>query len=605
MINKEINDILLNIIRNNFIPNANTVIMKLISFRNQIGMLEEEDVFGTGKEEIDVVAEHDENRRDIIDHRVKTLTFRHFRSIPKGLDKPYGICFTDVEDRPISLFLVGSNGVGKTTIFSALERHYLSDTSLSKEKNLEEKKVLTYGFGQIKGVDTSAPILSVATMAGDFNEHLDDKESYCSPASFCSEYDLVQLGKKGNDLSEYILVQLGFGGLKMLREKLEELMEGKQNDLKVSVEYTSELNSADIDVVIMHFLKVHNKSKELLEIAARYGSLYNFDFGLFDQGMDNYAFKEKWEILKNLNKENENLEPAVIATRPKQKHDMSSKKEDVEKQLKLMYALLEDALKKCNVGKNGLLSALDMLFVKRHKLIEKSGRGLFDEQFNKKTTEELNILHDIISQIKNEENKIVKQFAQERSKMIRDILGMFSNTELELFIPDDVDPDEFRFEIRKNGEKDGFRATPQEYYNSFRYKLYAVSFKIALAFMEMNLKNIRIPVVIDDVFNASDFENNMRLEQFVYNIYKAYDNMKFQEPLQLILLTHDEMVLNAFRKGADLMIDEKFVNDEKQVPKIYQCGRLFSYEYAEEMAKELNGNCNSVQNSFYNLYMPI
>ena len=55
----------------------------------------------------------------------------------------------------------------------------------------------------------------------------------------------------------------------LLREKLEELMECKQNDLKVSVEYTSELNSADIDVVIMHFLKVHNKSKELLEIAAR------------------------------------------------------------------------------------------------------------------------------------------------------------------------------------------------------------------------------------------------------------------------------------------------------------------------------------------------
>ena len=282
--------------------------------------------------------------------------------------------------------------------------------------------------------------------------------------------------------------------------------------------------------------------------------------------------------------------------------------DDVEKQLQTMYALLEEALKTCaNNKENGILNALTKLYNEKRNMSDRYGRGLFGESFNKKTTEEIEVLQIIINQIKTKEREIVVSFAQDRFDMIKEILGIFSNTEGDLYIPDRLPVDELRFEIKSSKkEVNTYHATPQEYYNSFRYKLYAVSFKIALAFTEMKLKDIRVPIVIDDVFNASDFENNLRLEYFVYNIYKAYDSMLFDEPLQLIVLTHDEMVLNAFRNGANMMIDDKTGRGLMKDARQYQCGRLFSYRYAKKMAEELNSAIKDEKGvKFYNLYMPI
>ena len=126
--------------------------------------------------------------------------------------------------------------------------------------------------------------------------------------------------------------------------------------------------------------------------------------------------------------------------------------------------------------------------------------------------------------------------------------------------------------------------------------MYAVSFKIALALMEMKQKGIRVPLVIDDVFNASDFDNNIRLEYFVHNIYKAYEMMDKKIPLQLILLTHDEMVQTAFRKGANVIEED---SDEVRQPREYISGRLFNYSYAKQMSEELKDE----RITFYNLYL--
>ena len=611
MINKEVNKILLQIIQGNNIPKANPVIEKLVEFNKQTAQLVSEDIFD-GKTSVVGSFEVKALGRHAMDHRIKEMTFRHFRSVPIPKEGHYGLQFTNEEGEPISLFLVGSNGTGKTTIFSAFERHYLSDTSLSKEKDLEEKKILTYGFGQLKGIDTSVPTLSIKTMSGEYlDEHLDDRASYCSPAPFCSEYDLIELGKKGDDLSDYILTQLGYGSLKLLRNRLETIKEGKQSDLEISNDYTqSDLKVPDMDVVIRQFLDVYKQAGELLDKARKYTSLYHQDYARFRNGQSPEVFKDKWENLRNLSRENKDLDPAIIVARSKRQINPKTalKPEDIEKQLQSMYTLLEDALKACNNNaESGLLTSLEKFFYEKRNMSEKYGRGLFDASTTRRITEELEIIQSIINQIKQEEHKIVQQFANERFRMIQEILAIFSNTEGELYIPEDLPSDKLRFEIKGSKNDDNnFHATPQEYYNSFRFKLYAVSFKIALALMEMKRKEIRVPIVIDDVFNASDFENNLRLEQFVYNIYKAYDSLQFEEPLQLVLLTHDEMVLNAFRKGVDLIIEEKQVIEKQMLPRQYQCGRLFNYKYAKRMAEEYGTKSSKGENdTIYNLYMRI
>lgn len=608
MINKETNKVLIDLLKSNTSQNIIIPIKNLIGFQKKTSQLESEDVFTETKEMVSVFEVTAEGK-STKDYRIKEMSFRHFRSIPIAKDGVYGLRFTDHEGEPASVFLVGSNGAGKTTIYSAFERHYLSDTSLSKEKSLEEKKVLTFGFGQLTGIDSSVPTLTVRTMSNEVKEeHLDKQESYCSPAPFCSEYDLTQLGMHGGNLSDYILGQLGYGNLKQLRERLSELMEKKREDLSISTEYTkSDLKEGDLDDVIKQVLDVYKKAEDLLKASEKYTSIYHQDYALYKDNQFPKLFLDNWMRLRNLEEQSVAEAPAeVLASKMKSTTKLTT--DDVEKQLQTMYALLEEALKTCaNNKENGILNALTKLYNEKRNMSERYGRGLFGESFNKKTTEEIEVLQIIINQIKTKEREIVASFTQDRFDMIKEILAIFSNTEGDLYIPDRLPVDELRFEIKSSKKgANTYHATPQEYYNSFRYKLYAVSFKIALAFTEMKLKDIRVPIVIDDVFNASDFENNLRLEYFVYNIYKAYDSMSFDEPLQLIVLTHDEMVLNAFRNGANMMIEDKSGRGLMKDARQYQCGRLFSYRYAKKMAEELNPAIKDEKGvKFYNLYMQI
>ena len=93
--------------------------------------------------------------------------------------------------------------------------------------------------------------------------------------------------------------------------------------------------------------------------------------------------------------------------------------------------------------------------------------------------------------------------------------------------------------------------TPELFYNSFRYKLYCISVKVALAFMTMKLYGINAPLFFDDVFNASDFDNSINIDKFFNLLLASYENLEIGEKkdLQIILFTHDEVVLNSISQA--------------------------------------------------------
>lgn len=139
---------------------------------------------------------------------------------------------------------------------------------------------------------------------------------------------------------------------------------------------------------------------------------------------------------------------------------------------------------------------------------------------------------------------------------------------------------------------------PREYFNNFRFKLYLISIRIAVAFHIMKQRKISFPLLFDDVFDSSDFNNRLQTEKFFRKIREIYKDLKIGDsPLQLMFFTQDEVIAESIFEG--LAFDEHDIPAGNS-PTIL--GRLFSV-YPES---ELSPNEKYVEIGegirFYNLY---
>lgn len=593
-------DLLRDILNKNDNEDASAVLLNLIDSEEGPNEVTYDTLFG--KKPVSSKEKQKEKEEIVRDERIKWLTFCNFRSVPDSEEiKHYGINFA-IGNRPVSVFLVGSNGAGKTTLYSALEHHYISTSSLSKDMNLNEEKILTYGFGVREGQRPTS--LKISTVGGEVEEMLHDHDRLCSPASFCSEYDLKQLGERGDNLTNYILDQLGYDELLPLLSALKKIAIKRKDEIKESQNsHESDVSVNDIDRIVSVLLQYGAGARDLLKKAEKYEKLFNMDFADYSAGKEVERFPDLWERLRSLSAQPK-IEDPILAI---EKEGTSIKKNaehanELTQKLTKMYRITEDALKACQ-GKNivGLRKEIEKLYNDRALLEKRRVKGILPEDEVKQIQKEIETTEKVIGLLDEKQKTIIKDFCDNRFPMIKDILKIFSNDDGELDIQEEIVNGEIILKIVVkdpiNGV-DGLTPTPQEYYNSFRYKLYAVSFKIALALMEMKQKGIRVPLVIDDVFNASDFENNIRLEYFVHNIYNAYETIDKDIPLQLILLTHDEMVQTAFRKGANVIEEDCKVIRQ---PRECICGRLFKYSYAKQMSIEMGED--EKDSTFYNLYL--
>ena len=91
----------------------------------------------------------------------------------------------------------------------------------------------------------------------------------------------------------------------------------------------------------------------------------------------------------------------------------------------------------------------------------------------------------------------------------------------------------------------------RSYLNNFRYKFLTISLNVAIAFYYMQKCSICFPIVLDDVFNASDFRHrNSGVRDYIKTVFDIYYKKFPNWPqLSLILFTQDEVVAEAAFKG--------------------------------------------------------
>lgn len=87
--------------------------------------------------------------------------------------------------------------------------------------------------------------------------------------------------------------------------------------------------------------------------------------------------------------------------------------------------------------------------------------------------------------------------------------------------------------------------SPAKYFNSFRYKLFCLIINIGMLFAYIKLRKINLPLLIDDAFYSSDFENSVRFEKSISLIIEVFNQFFPEYSLQLIVFSHEVQIFNS------------------------------------------------------------
>lgn len=572
------------------------------------------DVFPTIPDDATIVSELISSpigMSEYVDKRIRTLKFYNFRFFNVPIDDiPYGVDFTR-KGNACSAFFVGGNGTGKSSVYSALELHYTGFCSHAKEMDCDIRDYLTFGFNKLESIQSKDVFLGIRRqdIKEEIRMSLETIISICPSCSFCSDYDIEQLRQNGKSLYLYVLRQLGFGQFERVLQHIASLQKTIENIEKTIDNSDTELTSAEFGVVALNYFDSAKKTRKRAEECLIYSETDKIRKKIegLSTMLNPQLFKEQWNIVKKSKDTTSNSSSAglVLKQNPKDSDEYNKQVESLAKLYQELYKIFNesDELRKQPTYRDEptlLLTIAKNLVEKKQKLETENFQYIVDGATKGDIESKKGTLEKIQNTIWNIQHQIVIQFCQIFQREISKILGEFSDND-----------EKFQFDVKSNSinlnikvstkedikvqnfksEDNSFPATPNEYLNSFRFKLFCITLKATMAFYWMLKNKTIVPFVIDDVFNANDFNNGLKLESFVYEVFRWYRQKLCVEgqcniPLQLIMFTHDDMMQTAFKKGfirsmaiecKEQMIDLASVSDQ------LICTRLFPKDAVEKV----------------------
>ena len=558
------------------------------------------------------------NRQKISDFRIRKLDIANFRKFRKENECPYQVSFLDGDNRLSSLFLVGKNSSGKTSIYTALE--YLltpSRISTMKQRNIQdEESFLPYGNLKLKDIELKAVLNDGG--GTDVKEPL--KVNLSLIPFFCSDFDVQEI-QGSNDLETIFARNLGFGSIEFILKVLTDTVDRITH--LGTVEEDGAFTNVDVDIVqtdlfyLGGYKTINNKEDRftamirMLDVLAK--QLAKVDAKNISS-VDSTEFADKlkvvldaWELSKELNALSLYQSKKQQVVRYHKIKDLLNKgnwvdAEEMYGKVEPIETFAEEIVRNASFlyktfsGGNpasrrevALKAILDIGKLKqemdRQELIRKNAESI---NLQPERVENVKKIHDAIYALYEEDKKDLKRTSKE---LIVKLLNEFTmkdygsdQKETIDIIEDEANGGRLKAVVRNEkifGKDEA--STPERFYNSFRYKLYCISIKVVMAFMTMKMKGINAPLVFDDVFTASDFDNTVNISKFfeiVFRVFKEIEEKNMSE-LQIIMFTHDEVVLNSM---ADIL-DNLMADGMKEPPVRYITGVLMNPNYIDEHEK--------------------
>jgi hypothetical protein len=139
------------------------------------------------------------------------------------------------------------------------------------------------------------------------------------------------------------------------------------------------------------------------------------------------------------------------------------------------------------------------------------------------------ILNDYLKTEKNLSLKIV------RKEIISEVEGeKFANNTIVALL---------EYIDQQTGEKKTI--TPDLYFNTFRYKLFCLMVSLSLALATRRKYEINLPLIMDDLFYASDFINKHSFSKFIIQVINLFYKYTPNLPLQFVIFTHDDLIFKS------------------------------------------------------------
>lgn len=583
--------------------------------------------------------ESKENR----DFRIEKVKIRGFRKFPFK-DKGYYILdFTDSEKcKPCSCFFIGSNGSGKTSIFSSLQETCSGSFTAAESRGVEKKFFMPH-----VGKDASFVDVIVETCLGEIelqnpaNSQIFQYRQFLRPF-FCSEYD-IRMMAESKDITGYIVSQTGFEyTYKLLNhlntmytdccllkddlvKKKETAMLSDKGELKTMHKKYDFLNSVFDDVVDYRYR--YRKNLVKLQLSSLIGKLKTpLKIKSINRNSKNYT--------RDIIKAGEQL--SGILERLKDEYDILKNKKLVcpvvdETYQSLVYRITEllvdfESIKSENSTENVtkfntrrirvqafhrrlILLGLDDINETRlfyAELLEKLQISITEDEKPKGFVE--NLLNEIdkcrsISKDEDFSESDKLSLLEEKLDVLKVCVDklqnlyhvclykscMITKNFCEAILTEFNTSDEkLDLKVISNTGRlefdyiiDGNHISPLLYLNSFRFKLYTLCIKIGMAFSVMKMMNISFPLVLDDVFYSSDFSNREMVRLFIKKTFELYHKeieSTTSKRLQIIFFTHDEVILEAA------------INGMKEMDDIYKYGRIFNYQEMEASNADIKNN---------------
>lgn len=523
------------------------------------------------------------------DYRFKQIQLKGIKKFPG--DNLYQISFVDKYESPCSSIFIGGNGVGKTTIFNCLEKVALGKLYSVPSINMPSYSESTFLSNIITPINFAT--IRLVTQ-GDYFENIGLKENtpIVAPAFFCSNTDVWFLMQNGIT-SSYIAEQLGLLKYQLLIDSL--------NKIKSHIElnYWEYLNlKKDYNYIngIITILKNISKSEDKVNALKK---IFPFKTWNIENELNNRDL-EKWDKkVSQITKLFPELKEKIAKEIWGISEDKYISKEQKQKSIREAIIKLKSTL----INKFGVDNEFNILNDINESIeeVEKQQQNLFNEINNieinqpifKESTEMIKSVVSTYDYLLDNYHTIIKEIKDNSSDIFDSLLKDFYEGNVAKILLTITSQGTLSIEVIPMDPKtkkslDSKNCQPQQFLNTFRFKLFCVALKVSLSLYTQRLYNINFPIVIDDVFDSSDFANKDKITEFITHILDVHKkicntNNDINKQLQLVFFTSDDVIAESVYKA----IKNRLYYSVK-------ISRIYNYLDLSENDKKKNGEIESI-----------